>query len=112
MLCPALTEGSYTVIFPFINQMVEELGITDNSDKVGFYSGLVVSALSKRQQRKEIISGEILRGLHLSWVREKAVGWSAASMDGMPQCGAQDGGQAAGKEEADSRQEGVYGREL
>ena len=35
--------GSYTVIFPFINQMVEELGITDNPDKVGFYSGLVVS---------------------------------------------------------------------
>jgi hypothetical protein len=31
------------VIFPFINQMVEELGITDNPDRVGFYSGLIVS---------------------------------------------------------------------
>lgn len=37
---------SYTVIFPFINQMVEELGITDNSDKVGFYSGLVESVFA------------------------------------------------------------------
>lgn len=34
---------SYTVIFPFINQMVEELQVTDNPDRVGFYSGLVVS---------------------------------------------------------------------
>jgi hypothetical protein len=44
---PAVSQGlcvvSYTVIFPFINQMVEELGVTDNPDKVGFYSGLVVS---------------------------------------------------------------------
>ncbi len=31
------------MIFPFINQMIEELGITDNPDRVGFYSGLVVS---------------------------------------------------------------------
>ncbi len=34
---------SYTVIFPFINQMISETGVTDNPDKVGFYSGLVVS---------------------------------------------------------------------
>ncbi|WVQ78344.1 hypothetical protein IAT38_000429 [Cryptococcus sp. DSM 104549] len=37
---------SYTVIFPFINQMVEELGVTDNPDKVGFYSGLVESVFA------------------------------------------------------------------
>ncbi len=34
------------VIFPFINQMIEELGVTDNPDRVGFYSGLVVSVSS------------------------------------------------------------------
>ena len=33
------------VIFPFINQMISELGVTDNPDKVGFYSGLVVCTL-------------------------------------------------------------------
>jgi hypothetical protein len=33
------------VIFPFINQMIEELGVTDNPDRVGFYSGLVVNFL-------------------------------------------------------------------
>ncbi|ORY27177.1 major facilitator superfamily domain-containing protein [Naematelia encephala] len=37
---------SYTVIFPFINQMIEELGVTDNEDKVGFYSGLVESVFA------------------------------------------------------------------
>jgi hypothetical protein len=36
-------ETDEIVIFPFINQMVEELGVTDNPDRVGFYSGLVVS---------------------------------------------------------------------
>ncbi|AAW41597.2 expressed protein [Cryptococcus deneoformans JEC21] len=37
---------SYTVIFPFINQMVEELQVTDNPDHVGFYSGLVESVFA------------------------------------------------------------------
>lgn len=37
---------AYTVIFPFINQMVEELGVTDNPDKIGFYSGLVESCFA------------------------------------------------------------------
>ncbi|ORX39926.1 major facilitator superfamily domain-containing protein [Kockovaella imperatae] len=37
---------TYTVIFPFINQMCLELGVTDNSDKVGFYSGLVESTFA------------------------------------------------------------------
>ncbi|KIR25451.1 hypothetical protein I307_06034 [Cryptococcus deuterogattii 99/473] len=37
---------SYTVIFPFINQMVEELQVTDNPDRVGFYSGLVESVFA------------------------------------------------------------------
>lgn len=34
---------SYTVIFPFINQMISEMGVTDNPERVGYYSGLVVS---------------------------------------------------------------------
>ncbi|WVO13940.1 hypothetical protein L204_101565 [Cryptococcus depauperatus] len=37
---------SYTVIFPFINQMVEELGVTDSHDQIGFYSGLVESVFA------------------------------------------------------------------
>lgn len=34
------------MIFPFINQFIEELGITDNPDRVGFYSGLVESVFA------------------------------------------------------------------
>ncbi|WVQ71733.1 hypothetical protein IAR50_001274 [Cryptococcus sp. DSM 104548] len=37
---------AYNVIFPFVNQMVEELGVTDNPDRVGFYSGLVESVFA------------------------------------------------------------------
>ncbi|WWD10081.1 hypothetical protein V865_008214 [Kwoniella europaea PYCC6329] len=37
---------AYTVIFPFVNQMVEELGVTDNPDRIGFYSGLVESVFA------------------------------------------------------------------
>ncbi|KAG8886153.1 hypothetical protein FRB97_007191, partial [Tulasnella sp. 331] len=32
---------AYTQIFPYINQMVEELHLTDNPANIGFYSGLV-----------------------------------------------------------------------
>ncbi|KAG8897002.1 hypothetical protein FRB99_008519, partial [Tulasnella sp. 403] len=32
---------AYTQIFPYINQMVEELHVTDDPAEVGFYSGLV-----------------------------------------------------------------------
>ncbi|WWD15992.1 hypothetical protein CI109_100416 [Kwoniella shandongensis] len=34
------------IIFPFINQMVEELGVTNNPDRIGFYSGLVESVFA------------------------------------------------------------------
>ena len=44
-LCPGLLV-LIQVIFPFINQMVEELGVTDNPDKIGFYSGLVESCFA------------------------------------------------------------------
>ncbi|KAG9035199.1 hypothetical protein FRB95_011933 [Tulasnella sp. JGI-2019a] len=32
---------AYTQIFPYINQLVEELHVTDNPANIGFYSGLV-----------------------------------------------------------------------
>ena len=32
---------SYTSLFPYINQQVGELGIADNEDRVGYYSGVV-----------------------------------------------------------------------
>lgn len=34
---------SFTVIFPFINAMVYDLGATKDKGKVGFYAGLIVS---------------------------------------------------------------------
>ncbi|KAL7424049.1 hypothetical protein Q5752_001634 [Cryptotrichosporon argae] len=37
---------AYTVIFPFINQMVEELGVTDNPDRIGYYSGIIESVFA------------------------------------------------------------------
>ncbi|QRV77495.1 major facilitator superfamily transporter [Ceratobasidium sp. AG-Ba] len=32
---------SFCVIFPFVNQMIEEIGVTDDPKAVGYYSGLV-----------------------------------------------------------------------
>lgn len=32
---------SYTSLFPYINQQVGELGIAENEDRVGYYSGVV-----------------------------------------------------------------------
>ncbi|KAG9087322.1 hypothetical protein FS749_002997, partial [Ceratobasidium sp. UAMH 11750] len=32
---------SFSVIFPFVNQMVEEIGVTDDPKTIGYYSGLV-----------------------------------------------------------------------
>ncbi|KAG8985134.1 hypothetical protein FRB93_006086 [Tulasnella sp. JGI-2019a] len=40
---------AYTQIFPYINQMVEELHVTDNPADVGFYSGLVDGLFSFAQ---------------------------------------------------------------
>lgn len=36
----------YTVIFPFVNQMVSELGVTDNEERLGYYSGLIESVFA------------------------------------------------------------------
>jgi len=38
-LCADLV--SYTSLFPYINQQVGELGIAENEDRVGYYSGVV-----------------------------------------------------------------------
>ncbi|KIJ60217.1 hypothetical protein HYDPIDRAFT_99245 [Hydnomerulius pinastri MD-312] len=40
---------SYTQMFPYINQFMAELQVTDDPAKVGFYSGLVESAFSLSQ---------------------------------------------------------------
>lgn len=39
----------FTQIFPYVNEMIERLHITDDPSKIGFYSGLVVSGLPTRQ---------------------------------------------------------------
>ncbi|KAG9127535.1 hypothetical protein FRC07_012551 [Ceratobasidium sp. 392] len=40
---------AYTQIFPYINQMIEDLGIADSPAQVGFYSGVVDSIFSFAQ---------------------------------------------------------------
>ncbi|KAG9077657.1 hypothetical protein FS749_010433, partial [Ceratobasidium sp. UAMH 11750] len=40
---------AYSQIFPYVNQMVWELGVTDNPKKVGFYSGIIDSAFAFAQ---------------------------------------------------------------
>ncbi|EUC56946.1 MFS multidrug transporter [Rhizoctonia solani AG-3 Rhs1AP] len=40
---------AYTQIFPYVNQMVWQLGVTDDPKKVGFYSGMVDSMFAFAQ---------------------------------------------------------------
>lgn len=40
---------NYTIIFPFINQMMEELHVSDKPSEIGFYSGLVDSCFAVAQ---------------------------------------------------------------
>ncbi|KAG8784198.1 hypothetical protein FRC12_018888 [Ceratobasidium sp. 428] len=40
---------AYSQIFPYVNQMVWDLGVTDNPKKVGFYSGIIDSAFAFAQ---------------------------------------------------------------
>ncbi|KAG8737783.1 hypothetical protein FRC10_007810 [Ceratobasidium sp. 414] len=40
---------AYSQIFPYVNQMVWELGVTDNPKKIGFYSGIIDSAFAFAQ---------------------------------------------------------------
>ena len=46
-----VTQGAsvFTQIFPYVNQMVWDLGVTDNRKKVGFYSGIIDSAFAFAQ---------------------------------------------------------------
>ncbi|GJJ15262.1 hypothetical protein Clacol_009538 [Clathrus columnatus] len=43
VLLIAMTPLAFEVIFPFINQMILEVGIVDSPEEVGFYSGLIES---------------------------------------------------------------------
>lgn len=42
-LLRTLDPMSFTQIFPYINQFMSDLRVTDNPSRIGFYSGLVVS---------------------------------------------------------------------
>ncbi|GJJ15231.1 hypothetical protein Clacol_009507 [Clathrus columnatus] len=46
MLLRAMNPLAFEIIFPFINQMVLEVGVVDNPEEVGFYSGLIESIFS------------------------------------------------------------------
>jgi hypothetical protein len=37
---------NFSQIFPYVNEFMSRLGVTDDEDKIGFYSGFVVRALS------------------------------------------------------------------
>ena len=36
---------AYAQIFPYINEYIRYLGVTDNPKRIGFYSGLVVRSI-------------------------------------------------------------------
>ncbi|GAB1520632.1 hypothetical protein RhiTH_003714 [Rhizoctonia solani] len=40
---------SFSVIFPFVNQMIEELGVTSDTKELGYYSGLVEGVFALAQ---------------------------------------------------------------
>ncbi|KIM27572.1 hypothetical protein M408DRAFT_330004, partial [Serendipita vermifera MAFF 305830] len=40
---------NFTIIFPFVNQMMEDLKVTDKPSEIGFYSGLVDSSFAIAQ---------------------------------------------------------------
>ncbi|GJJ15227.1 hypothetical protein Clacol_009503 [Clathrus columnatus] len=46
MLLRAATPFAFHIIFPFVNQMILEVGIVDDPEEVGFYSGLVESTFA------------------------------------------------------------------
>ncbi|KAF8734117.1 MFS general substrate transporter, partial [Rhizoctonia solani] len=47
----AMVIASFQVVYPFINQMVVELGIAKDSDSAGYYSGLLVRSTSSIHQQ-------------------------------------------------------------
>ncbi|GJJ08977.1 hypothetical protein Clacol_003198 [Clathrus columnatus] len=46
ILLMATTPFTFHIIFPFVNQMILEVGIVDNPEEVGFYSGIVESTFA------------------------------------------------------------------
>lgn len=60
---------AFTQIFPYVNEMMERLHLTKDPSKIGFYSGMVVSAVSL-----ELCSqGEVGAQLHRCfWVYRRA----------------------------------------
>ncbi|KAF8726562.1 Major Facilitator Superfamily, partial [Rhizoctonia solani] len=40
---------SFSVIFPFVNQMIEELGVTSDPKELGYFSGLVEGVFALAQ---------------------------------------------------------------
>ncbi|KAF8607066.1 MFS general substrate transporter, partial [Ceratobasidium sp. AG-I] len=40
---------SFSVIFPFVNQMIEEIGVTDDPKAIGYYSGFVEGVFALAQ---------------------------------------------------------------
>lgn len=43
---PSSVTANTSVIFPFINEFVESLNVTDNPDRIGWYSGSVESVFA------------------------------------------------------------------
>lgn len=37
---------AFSLIFPFVSQFIEELGVTDDPRKIGYYAGIIVRAPS------------------------------------------------------------------
>ncbi|KAG8742993.1 hypothetical protein FRC10_000563 [Ceratobasidium sp. 414] len=46
-ICPL----AFELIYPFVNAMIVEIGVTDDPERVGFYSGLIVGRLLTRTLR-------------------------------------------------------------
>ncbi|PLW28906.1 hypothetical protein PCASD_15785, partial [Puccinia coronata f. sp. avenae] len=50
---------SYTLIFPFINQMLEDLKVTDDPKQVGYYAGVIESLFAIAQLLTAIFWGRL-----------------------------------------------------
>ena len=46
LLLKAVQPLAFEIIFPFVNQMILEIGVVDDPEQVGFYSGLIESIFS------------------------------------------------------------------
>ena len=46
LLLMAVQSLAFEIIFPFVNQMIVEIGVVDDPEQVGFYSGLIESMFS------------------------------------------------------------------